>query len=216
MQALVGPATWYVRPEDESDYNRAGASHVVTSGGLCVSRNVALDAAFKQGAACIELSDDLTRIERVFGIRGVNKTVTASFDWAVATMVAACDTVGAFLAGVAPTTNKLFYKEHSRLTFANFIVGDFIYVKPCALRFDEAMRLKEDYDYTLQHLNTYGRVARCNNVFAYFSHRKNAGGAVAYRTADLEQQTIAHLKGKWGHHIRDNPKRPNEVILKWT
>ena len=210
----MGNATWYVR--DQKDVvSYEGAESAIAAGALCKARNKALNDAHGRGLPCIQLSDDLTRLERVFAIRKLNKTVTIPFDMAVATMLNAAQRAQAFLAGVAPTTNKLFFNPSKAITLTNFIVGDFILVRPSPLRFDEEMRLKEDYDFTLQHLKSYGRVARCNNIFAYFSHRKNAGGAVGYRTAELEQEMIAHLKRKWNHHIRDNPKRPNEVILKW-
>ena len=84
-----------------------------------------------------------------------------------------------------------------------------------ALRFDKSMRLKEDYDYTLQHLAANGRVARLDWILPEYQHYTNEGGAVAYRSPDEEQKAIAHLKEKWGPVIADNPKRPNEILLKW-
>jgi len=75
--------------------------------------------------------------------------------------------------------------------------------------------LKEDYDYTLQHLRAYGQVARLNRIMPTFRHRSNAGGAVAYRTPDLEVQAIAYLRAKWGDCIRPNTRRPHEVLLRW-
>lgn len=213
MKALVGDATWYVADRDDvAAYKGATA---IEAGPLCKARNAALNDAHSRSLPCIQLSDDLTKIERVFAVNKLNKTVSATFDFAVASMLSAADRAQAFLAGVAPTTNKLFFNPNRAITLTNFIVGDFILVRPSPLRFDEDMVLKEDYDFTLQHLKSYGRVARCNGIFAYFSHRKNEGGAVSYRTAAIEQDMIAHLKKKWGHHIRDNSKRPNEVILKW-
>jgi hypothetical protein len=122
---------------------------------------------------------------------------------------------GAKLAGAAPTTNLFYFKPENRLSTSSFIVGDFMLIQPCPMRFDEELRLKEDYDYTLKHLARYNVVARCNDLFAYFTHRSNGGGAVEYRTAEREQEAIARLKQAWGARIADNPKRPNEVILRW-
>ena len=39
-----------------------------------------------------------------------------------------------------------------------------------SLRFDERMTLKEDYDYTAQHLHEHGAVARSNRVFITATH----------------------------------------------
>ena len=44
-------------------------------------------------------------------------------------------------------------------------------------RFDCEMTLKEDYDFTAQHLHTYGQIARLNRVFVKAKHYTNAGGA---------------------------------------
>ena len=77
------------------------------------------------------------------------------------------------------------------------------------------MTLKEDYDYTCQHLARYGLVARCDLILAEFAHRSNAGGAVAYRTGERERDMIRHLMKKWPGKFRMNPKRANEVIMRW-
>jgi hypothetical protein len=114
---------------------------------------------------------------------------------------------------VSPTANTYFYRQ--AVSTHLFVVGDMILVSPTSLRFDEQLLLKEDYDYTCQHLNAYGAVARVNGVMAEFRHRSNPGGAVAYRSEALEAESIAYLRGKWGDWIRPNPRRPGEVLLKW-
>ena len=86
-------------------------------------------------------------------------------------------------------------------------------VKPTGLRFDPEIRLKEDYDYTLQHIERHGGTVRYGKYLATFKHYKNAGGAVSYRTEQLEQKTIAQLKTKWPGCFADNPKRPNEILM---
>jgi hypothetical protein len=48
----------------------------------------------------------------------------------------------------------------------------------------------------------------------YEFHRANPGGAVAVRTPEVEQEAIAYLRGKWGDWIKDNPRRPNEILLR--
>ena len=87
-------------------------------------------------------------------------------------------------------------------------------VKPCELYFDESFKTKEDYDYTLQHIKKFGGVTRCDTILANFDHYSNAGGVVDYRTSEVEQNSINTLKKKWGELISDNPKRPNEILIK--
>ena len=119
------------------------------------------------------------------------------------------------LGGLPPTSNTLNYKEHKRVQTSHFIVADFIIVKPCELFFDENLTLKEDYDYTLQHIEKYGEVTRVEYILAEFAHKSNSGGAVAVRTPELEQKNIEFLISKWGHgRIMINKKRENEIVLK--
>lgn len=212
VQKLTGKnVTWLVANGEKVFYQAMGANNVVEAGGLMAARNQALDMAFANKRICVQLSDDIMRIKR-----GLNKkeSQTITFDEAIQIILKGMEQTKAMLGGVAPTANAFFTNFQIPVRTRHFIVGDFIVIKPTDLRFDTNMRLKEDYDYTLQHLDKYGAVARCDLVLAEFKHRTNAGGAVEYRTDDLEQETIEYLKQKWGDVVRDNPRRPNEILIK--
>lgn len=213
MAELVGDATWFVGEGEADVYREAGAPAVVESGGLCRSRNAGFGRAFELGLPCVQLSDDLRKLQ--FAMRIGNKTtgVDAGFEEAVSAILEACRTSGAKLGGVAPTSNAFYYNTNRPVHHQAFIVGDFVVGLPCELRWDERMKLKEDYDLTLAHIHTYGCVARCNFVLATFLHRNNPGGAVDFRTPEREQEAIEFLKNKWPGMIRDNPRRPNEILL---
>ncbi len=210
MQKICGPVTWYVGKGEGPAYAAAGAYRVVESGGLCESRNAILDDAFKDDLVAIELSDDLKKLELATDAKTKH---VIDFAQAVQAMQEAMDDTGAMLCGVAPTSNAFFFNPKKPVHTSAFVVGDLIMVRPTHLRFDEDLRLKEDYDYTLQHLVTYGLIARANRVLASFQHRTNAGGACDYRTSQLEQQTIAQLKAKWPGLIKDNTRRKDEILL---
>lgn len=199
------PVLWLV-PEDEvSEYRNAGAVADSDGGSLCVARNMALDRTFAKDLVCVQVSDDLR------GIKALDGDPVHPFAWALHEMEMALDETGLVLAGCAPTDNLYFAKPG--VSTRKFIVGDLIMVRPTHLRFDENLRLKEDYDFTLQHWETYGGAARCDFIAPSFTHKTNAGGAVDVRTAEVEKESIAYLKEKWGDLIRDNPRRPNEVLL---
>merc|ERR1711920_204148 len=93
-----------------------------------------------------------------------------------------------------------------------FFVSD---MSPC--RFDEQMTLKEDYDFTCQHIDQHGSVYRCNRMFVHARHATNAGGAVDARDKQgkKERYNIAILQAKWPGVFRLNGKRKDEVILNW-
>jgi len=211
--ADLGPVTWYVAKGDAKDYLTAGAVNVVESGDLCTSRNAALGDAWLNGADCVQLSDDLKGLRWAFG-KTTNETLPISLRAAVAHLRHACTQHGAFLAGAMPTANA-FYAAPAQVQLSHFIVGDLLYVRHgTPLRFDTTLTLKEDYDYTLQHIAWHGRVARVGSLLADFAHRDNPGGAVDIRNPYTEQDNIDRLKAKWGDVIRDNPRRANEILLK--
>lgn len=221
MRALVGDATWYVRTGEAAVYTAAGAAHVVEAGALCRARNQALIDGHGEGLPVVQLSDDMSKLERAVWSEAKGKHVAEplEFGQAVDAMLRAMRDTGTKLAGVAPTSNPFYYTGTRPVNTRAFVVGDFIAVAPPAtldeaLWFDEGMKLKEDYDYTLQHLSRHGGVARLDWVLASFAHRTNKGGAVDYRTAELEQQAIAQLRARWGTLVADNPRRPNEILLK--
>ena len=100
---------------------------------------------------------------------------------------------------------------------SHFVVGDFVVVQPSSqLRWDEAMTLKEDYDFTCQHIYEFGRVARCNRLLILAEHYVNAGGAVAIRNSKREAQNIKHLRAKWPGVFLVSPRGPSEVRLIWA
>ena len=210
MKLFAPQARWYVAVGEAEAYREAGALDVVEVGGLIDARNRALEDAFAEGRACVQLSDDLKKLQEVTDDL---KTFDITLEQAVNVMGQICDVTGAKLAGVAPVANTFYYSPKSAVKTHHFIVGDMIYVKPSKPRFDNTLQLKEDYDFTAQHIQMYDSVARCDFIFATFVHRTNAGGAVAYRTPEIEQQSIARLIEKWGSAIRLNPRRENEILF---
>ena len=211
MSEWVDDAVWYVGHGEGDDYRAAGAGRVIESGNLMDSRNAILDDAFAAGLPAVQLSDDLTRL------RIVDDEKQASpipFDQAIKFLRFACESTGARLAGIAPVDNPFYTDPSKPIRTEHFILGDLMYVEPSSPRFDTTLRLKEDYDFTAQHLFTYGRVARCDIILGGFQHRTNSGGAVAYRRPDVEQEAISILRSKWGSAIVDNTKRENEILFR--
>ena len=98
-----------------------------------------------------------------------------------------------------------------------FVVGDFLVIDPKSKpRFDEGMTLKEDYDFTSQHLKKYGVVARSNRLIVIAKHYTNAGGAVEARNDEREQYNIAVLRHKWpGVFPQHATRGVNEVRMSW-
>lgn len=215
MQNLIGDACevcWVVGDGERADYEEAGARNVIEGGGLCESRNAAIRDAEKNGFYCLQLSDDLSKV-----LRAVSKkqTLEITVYEAASEMVEHLKNSPFALAGVAPTANPFYFNPEKPIKIKNFIVGDMIAIKPhSGLFFDEGLRLKEDYDYTLQHIEKFGGVVRADYLMPMFAHRSNPGGAVAYRNHEREQEAISYLKRKWPGNIVDNPRRKDEILLR--
>ena len=210
MRKKVGPATWIVGKGEEQAYRDAGAIKVIEGGGLTESRNLALKLAFANNLNCIQLDDDLEKIEFVIS---KEETKEVNFSQAVKYMLRELDNSDYKLAGVATTTNLYFF--HKAFHYDAFIIGCFLLIKKCPLLFDEGLTLKEDYDYTLQHCEIYGGVLRCNRIMPHFKHYTNKGGVVEYRNPKTEQKNIKRLKQKWPKFVKDNSKRENEILIRW-
>lgn len=212
MQEQVGPAAWYVPDADVSEYEAQGAATVVgcgAYGNLSASRNAALQDAFALNKPCVQTDDDLTKLERVFS-PAHSKPI--KFHRAVTLMIDRLQQTPYKLGSVAPTTNRFFYTKP--VSTRVFCIASLCVVLPDDIRFDEAIPLKEDYDFTLQHVAQHGGVVRSNDILASYKHYKNAGGAVGYRSDKTEQTAIAILQRKWGNAVRKNPRRTNEILLK--
>lgn len=197
--------------KDVDNYRKNGVKLIFASGGLMESRNHAMQYCFDRGKICIELSDDLVRCERNdFTGKRTKEYVTALE--VIEALIEDFKTRAELIAGFPPTGNPFF--AMNEYDFNKFLVGDFLMIKPNNMRFDVGLKLKEDYDYCLQHMSNGTGCIRYGEYLNHFKHYSNKGGAVDVRTEELEQKTIQYLKDKWGLDIiKDNPKRPNEILL---
>lgn len=203
---------WWVDEKSISEYHDAGAPWLApTWGGVSGARNAALEYAVMRGEdICIQLDDDLTKIHWM--VRGVAEEVPLAT--ALSSLVNRLSGTDFKLAGIAPTNNPYFSKNKKSSTTL-FVNGSCIAVAlPSVPRFDEGFKLKEDYDFCLQHFQQYGGCFRADDILMTFDHRKQQGGAVTIRTPEKEQEAIAMLKAKWGSWVQDNPRRVHEVLLK--
>lgn len=221
LSERFGPLTWYV-PEDEVPYyEQFGAPNIqpvpLVDGkpnNLCESRNAALDDAHERGLPCLMTEDDFQRVRvKDFDSDDDNSTLDATPEWASDYLLRALDATPYKFAGVQPTDNPFFSTKPVGLR--NYIIGSLIAVEPTPLRFDEGLMLKEDYDYTCQHIEEYGGALRVGALLPTVRHYDNPGGAVDVRTTRLEQETIAQLMEKWPEAIHEHPSRENEVVLRW-
>lgn len=204
------PVVWVVGVGERAAYEAYGAARVVEGGGLTQSRNVAIELAAREGCThVVQVSDDINDIRRV------DEPAPISVEQAARALASDLASRELALGGAFPVANPFYARKAARFSLNNFVVGDFIVVDTSTrARFDTRLRVKEDYDYTMQHLKLHGGALRDNHLMVRASHRKNAGGAVGNDRPEHERAAIRLLKAKWGASIRDHPRRALEVVLR--
>lgn len=226
--------TWYVDEASLKDYQALGLTAKV-GGKLTAARNMCLKDASRKGKVCVQSSDDISAWEYRAGKQAAVRTDDASnaaFDAStryIVSPVAAARFILAKMRG-APEAKKpklggVYMLSSCSRTFLggpfvrrHFILGDFFVVdRGSKCLFDAKMTLKEDYDFTCSHLKENGSVVRCNRMTLTVKHYSNSGGAVATRDKKgvEERKNIAILKRKWPGVFSANPKRKNEVVMRW-
>ena len=209
-----GEAKVFVSEDEIVEYKNAGVDNVVVSPeGISVKRNFILDY-YPIGSDVLFLDDDISKVGEFTVIDG--KPKSTKLEWndffkKVKYFFTLCRTQGIYLFGMAPTCNPLNWRKN--ITYNTFIIGCACGVITTDLRFDESLLLKEDYDFTLQHVKKFRRTLRIDKLWVDAKHYAKSGGCTEYRNDILEGAAVSRLKEKWGTWVRDNPRRLNEIIL---
>jgi len=208
--------TWLVPEGQGESYEKTGATSVIevaTPEGerpLPVARNAALNHAFERELICIQSDDDPKKLQTYDFATG--KAKEGTFTDYVRVLSEGMRKTGARLAGCAPTPNAYFSKGEIKTT--HFICAHIFATKPTDLRFDVMAAVREDYEYTCQHISRYGLVARCDELLPTYAHWTNKGGCQDYRSDELDVQVNEMLIARWPDLLRHHPKRKNELILR--
>jgi len=232
IEAGVTP-TWYVDEASLADYRALGLQAVV-GGKLTPARNRALADARKKGKACVQCSDDLSHWEYRDGAMAkgnsfeeVNRAHAKATRFHISPVTAARFILAKMRGvddGPQPQLGGGYILGDCSRTWAgeatsrhHFILGDFFVVDDSKVKFDEALTLKEDYDFCCQHIETHGSVMRLNRLTFSAKHYTNSGGAVDVRDTKglAEQKNMAILFRKWPNAIFPHITRQNEVMLRW-
>lgn len=204
-------AIFVVNTGEKKDYEDAGVKEVHEGGKLIENRNKALDLAFSENKFCIQFDDDLVDI-RLNDFSGKNTNIFIDLGNYIDDLIEFAESRTEKLIGMPPTTNPFYAKNEIQENA--FIIASMCLTKPSPERFDPNIRLKEDYDFTLQHIKNNGGVVRWHKYILNFKHYTNEGGVVSYRNKEREKESIDYLISKWGDAIKLNPKRANEILFR--
>ena len=200
---------WYVGKKQKQEYENAGAYWVKDSGGLSDSRNQAIIDSQKEKKHCLQLDDDFKKVQFI------NKN-KKGVDWELSKAIKEMSNYinNNMLVGVSPTNNAFYFNPKKPFSTKNFIIGSMCLInKKNKCRFDNNLKLKEDYDFTIENIYRYGSVLRMNYIMPTFQHYTNKGGAVETRNDETEKESIQKLFDKHGDKIRLNKKRKNEILM---
>lgn len=181
---------------------------------ICTARNLAIEDATKEKAFCIQVSDDLRKIEQVSISKGKRIVKPISFQDVSHNMVDLMKKYRVNYSGVAITTSRLNFTGKI-LDIDKLIVNDLIGIAPGSFRFDVKAALKEDYEACIRELVVGPGVLRMNSILCHFPHRENKGGANDYRTTVTETLANNYVKSKWAAFVVDHKTRPGQISLNY-
>ena len=168
------------------------------------------------------LDDDLIEYRKFIVLGKKRSTKEVSFTEIVKTLKHELDKTDFKLAGTTISTNAFWYNEVP-IKYRGLITGATMMIKPCELRFDTNFKMKEDVDYSLNHITVFGGLVFINNVFGKFKHNmifnnkgdvknENEGGVV--RDINSEKIATKLIKKKWSNLVKDNPRISTAVLLR--
>jgi hypothetical protein len=211
MTEMVGAATWYVPPHQRGEYSQAGAVTIGEGSDQAVVpvRNRCIDDAEGQDAICVQLDDDLRWA--AFASNGKAERLDSPRR-AIAALIRRLGDSDFYLGGASPTNNAYFTRKQNSTNL--FIRSGVMAIKPnSGLRFDEKLKVKFDYDLTIQHYVKFGGVLRCDDLIFEFQQRSSKGGHAQDRVDGRDEEACRYLLAKWPGLVKRHPRRQGEVLL---
>ncbi len=197
----------YVDPEETAAYRENKGLEVIgcargIQGNVARVRNFILDSEFKKGAEAVVLvDDDLSGISYWEKNQKQDLKSEEFLPFIEKYSIMARD-IRAFFWGVNLNQDKQVYRENTPFSTVSPILGPFsVFLKGNDLRYDERLRLKEDYDMSIQQLNRYRVILRVNKYFYVCKQSENTGGCAAQRNLAREVEQLGLLQKKWGSKI---------------
>ena len=207
----IFPFAKVVCAESESEsYKQAGNEIIVcpdnVQGNLCRVRNWIIEQNKNNFDAIVLLDDDYQHVHRYCNAR---ESEVKGEDFAVymENLAEQCRDWGFKFFGVNPASDKQSYSEHTPFSTLSYIGGPLQgFITDTECRYDETLKLKEDYDMTLQNCAKYGGCLRANFLHYHVKQAEQTGGCATYRTTEKERENFNLLKIKWGGIVQYDSK----------
>lgn len=125
------------------------------------------------------------------------------------------DQWGCKLWGLNVNTDGRNYQQYKPFSLTQMVLGPFQGHLEHNLTMDERVGTCDDYDFSLQMLQKYGKILRLNKYAYDCVHGDNSGGIVSMRTNEIEIEYCKAIMKKWGTKIikyRIPPEKPGDVL----
>jgi len=181
--------------------------------GLAGQRNFIVDY-FDEDTKIVSLDDDVTGVYEI----GYNKLhVTESLIEIIKKGFELCKQNGYTLWGLYPVTNLFYMNKQLEYTKdLRFIVGAFMGFINKKRKADESLKIRQDYDLSVQAYLQDGGLIRFNRISVkYGIYCKNGG--VAQSQKDRQEQLKLEteiLLNKYPELVKKNKRRENEILLR--
>lgn len=180
--------------------------------GSCVSdnRNTILEAILP-GEEVVMLDDDISEFRHLSSDGHLKKTSGPDFIQHCQFAFRLAAKYNAGIWGLYPVENAFFMSKKTSID--QLLIGTTmgIVVKD-GFRFDNQIRVKEDYEYCCHLISKGFHTIRFNYMVAHAKHRTNTGGC--HDDWGGNEQAAKKLLWMYPDIIRENPRRAGEILLK--
>ena len=215
------PSTIYCVHSFEAEEYRARGVEVLEMpdeirGNIARVRNWLVDWAVGQGETeILLLDDDIARFGCFYRTTGADALMGDAAEDKVEHCFRVAEEWGVALWGVNCVSDKGGYREYTPFSNKSYCTASFHGLRLNslgAIRYDERLPLKEDYDICLQVLNRDRKLLRFNFLHLLKDDHGNQGGCAMYRNLDKERQQMDLLISKWGDSIVRVDKTSKELL----
>lgn len=108
---------------------------------------------------------------------------------------------GCVMWGINVNASRVIYQQYKPFSLTQCVLGPFSAHLDHNLFYDERMKSKDDYDFSLQVLQRHKKILRLNKFYYKCDHGDNDGGIVSMRSMRAEKEACRAIMRKWGTDI---------------
>lgn len=206
---------------DRDDYkalaDTAGISLYVSDTRGITEQRANIANGYEPGEPVVSMDDDLIGLDQLASDGKTLERIT-DVDSLIRSMFTATSAADLNVWGLTPVRNS-FYMRAGCTNDLKFLIGNCygFYARPGHPVHQLTVTPKEDYEFSLRAWWWDGGVLRRNDVVAHTHMGTTPGGLQTIgdtqRSDESNRAAVAQLHADWPGLVRDNPRRPGEILL---